>query len=487
MFPAVAIEYPLFHLTRPCAVKQGWAVPYVQRYIEVEGVDFKNLCKVKGDFDADELEAVLGQEATLAKIVQPLLDLVGGRRTLIFCPGVEMAKDVATFINARVEAECGGCGARRWYPRRLVGDGAGCPCGSAIGPGHVTRSDDQARSIDGATRPADRKATYRQHQAGKFQFLSVCGLCREGYNDPDVSCVAVFRPVSKKASSLAEQMKGRGCRPCRSVVPVLNKLQTAEERVEAIARSEKRDCLIVDLVGITGLADCASTLQIYADGLEDEVIDRAEKILERDARDETADVEGAIQKAREEIAAEKEAAEQRRREEAERRSRAQAEVRYSQHQVGIGSNVDPEAATEGQHKLLRLLGIDVRSPVARRRASRIIDLLKQRVAPEEVARQHRIAEWRPVGPTKRQLRRLGRLGVPEGLCKTGWDATQILGASEDPAEFEQRKLAEIRRTVENGLLNGIAKDIALARRVLPADVYQRLLEAGKCRRAALAG
>jgi superfamily II DNA or RNA helicase len=485
MFPGVAIDYPLFHIERPCAVKQGWAVPYVQKYIEVEGVDFKNLRRVKGDFDEAELELVLGEEATLAKLVQPLLDLVGDRRTLIFSPGVEMAKNVAAFINARVEAECPGCGARRWYPRRLVGDGARCACGGLIDPGGVTKPDEQARSINGTTPPLDRKKTYREHQAGYFQFLSVCGLCREGYNDPDVSCVAVFRPVSKKASSLAEQMKGRGCRPCRSVVPVLNELLTPEERVEAIAKSEKPNCLIVDLVGITGLADCALTLQIYADGLDDEVAALAEKILEEEAKDGTADVEGAIEKAQEQVAAEREAEERRRREAAERRARAQAEVRYTEHEVGLGSNVDPDRATTGQYKLIRLLGMDIKAPISRRRAGRIIGQLKQRLPAEEVARVNRVADWEPSGPTDNQLWCLGRLGVPAGLCRSGWDASQVIGASKDPGEFEQRKMAEIHGAADHGTLTGIAKDVLLARRMLPADVYQRLLEAGRAKRAAL--
>jgi superfamily II DNA or RNA helicase len=487
MFPAVASDFPLYHVEKPCAVKEGWAVPYIQRYIEVEGVDFKNLRKIKGDFDPEQLELLLGQEATLAKLVQPLLDLVGDRRTLIFCPGVEMAKNVAAFINARVNAKCGGCGARRWYARRLIGAGAECACGSVIIPEHITQDGELARSISGQTPLYQRKQAYREHQGGRFQFLVVCGLCREGYNDPDISCVAVFRPASKKASSLAEQMKGRGCRPYRSLFSVLNELQTAEERVEAIAQSEKPDCLIVDLVGITGLADCASTVQIYADGLEDEVAERAEVILEEDARESAAGVEGAIKKAREQIAAEREEAERRRREEADLRAGAQAEVRYSEHEIGYGSNVDPDAATKDQHKLMRFLGMEVRSQVTKRRAIWIIDQLKQRVDAAEVARQHQVAEWRPSGPSKRQLHRLRGLGVPEGLCKTAWDASQIIGASEDPVEFERRKLAEVRGTADNGRLNGIAKDIALARRVLPGDAYQRLIEAGQFRRAALAG
>jgi superfamily II DNA or RNA helicase len=487
MFPGVAIDYPLFHVEKPCAVKQGWAVPYVQKYIEVEGVDFKNIRQVAGDFDKAELELVLGEEATLAKLVQPLLDLVGDRRTLVFNPGVEMARNVAAFINARVEAACPACGARRWYPRKLVGDGARCACGGLLAEGHVTKAGEQARSTNGSTPPLDRKKTYRDYEAGRFQFLSVCGLCREGYNSPDVSCVAVFRPVSRKASSLAEQMKGRGCRPCRSIVPVLNELLTPEERVEAIARSGKPDRLIVDLVGITGLADCASTLQIYADGLDDEVTALAEEILEQSARDSTADVEGAIQKAQERIAAEREAEERRRREQAERRAKAQAEVRYTEHQVGLGSNVDPDRATAGQYKLIRLLGMDIKAPITRRQAGRIINQLKQRLPAEEVARVNRVADWELSGPTDSQLWRLGRLGVPEGLCRGGWEASQVIGASKDPAEYERRKMAEIHGAADNGSLTGIGKDVLLARRVLPADVYQRLLEAGRAKRAALLG
>ena len=139
--------------------------------------------------------------------------MVGDRPRFIFSPGILMAKSVSLYINARVQAECYACGQRGWYPEKLIGDSAECKCGRLIDPSRITKSGDQSRSMDGSTNPKDRRETYTAHQTGRFQFLSVCGLCREGYNDPDISCVAVFRPVSKKASSLAEQMKERAAGP----------------------------------------------------------------------------------------------------------------------------------------------------------------------------------------------------------------------------------------------------------------------------------
>ncbi len=494
MFPGIALDFPLFHLTRPCGVKEGWAVPYLQRYIEVEGVDFRRLKQVAGDYDEADLERMLGDEATLAKLIEPLLDMVGDRRTLVFCPGVQMAADVAAYINARCEAECPACQSRKWYPAKLLGDGAQCKCGTLIDAAHVTKGGEQAKSIHGGTTEHDRKSVYVGHQGGKFQFLSVCGLCREGYNDPDISCVAVFRPVSKKASSLAEQMKGRGCRPCRAIVPVLNELLTAEERVEAIAQSNKPNCLVVDLVGITGLADCASTVQIYAEGLDDEVSDRAAELLaEKGAGEDEADVEDAIRQAQREIDEERarvkaaqEEVQRRRLEEAQMRAKAAAEVTYTAHEMGVGGG-KANHASEGQMRFITLLGIKLRSPVSTRKARRMIDMLKERVPPSEVAYQNGIPaeQWEAVGPTDNQIWRLGRLGVSPDAARSGYEASQIIGAALNPSEFEQKKMQEIHASATGGQLSAVAHDLALAKRVLSAEAYGRLVAAGKAKRAAL--
>lgn len=491
MFPGVAIDFPLWHAERPCAVKEGWAVPYLQKYIEVEGVDFRHLKQVAGDFDDADLERVLGKETTLAKLCEPLLELVGDRRTLIFSPGVEMANDVAAYINARAKCLCPQCGKTRWQPRKLLGDGAECFCGFLFAKEHASDFEDQARSISGSTSPKDRKAVYAGHQGGRFQFLSVCGLCREGYNDPDIGCVAIFRPVSKAASSLAEQMKGRGCRPPRALIGALGEMFDADERVAAIAAGPKPDCLIVDLVGVTGLADCASTVQIYSEGLPDDVTELAEQMLVEEASEEEVNVQDIIQRAKEQVEAvkaAKEAEELRRRQEAEMRAKAAAEVKYSQSEIGYGSNVNPNGPTDGQLRYIKQLGMSVRG-ISRRQAGRIIEQLQNRVDPGEVAYQNGLAadEWGRCGPSDKQLWKLGSLGINSSRASTGKDASELIDAKLHPQDYREKKLLQIAGCATNAGLTALGKDLAIVRDLLPQAIFSELSAAGRSKRDALVG
>lgn len=497
MFPGVAIDYPLYSTAKPCAVKDGYAVPYVQKYIEVEGVDFRSIKRVTegGDFDEAELEKALGEETRLAKLVSPLLDMVGDRRTLIFSPGVEMAKNVARFINARCPARCS-CDLVRWYPRTLIGDGAECECGRFIEAENVTRDGEQARQLDGSSPARERKEVYRAHQQGEFQFLSVCGLCREGYNDPDISCVAVFRPVSKKAASLAEQMKGRSCRPLRSVARILHTLPDAAARVDAIARSTKPNSLIVDLVGITGLADCASTVEIYAEGLPDSVKQRAEELLAQQGVDEEVDVQEAIhqaqredEEARERVRQEREDAERRAREEYAARAKADAQAKYTTHDVGYGSASNPNEASDSQLRFIALLGMEFdRVILSKRQAGRMIGMLKRRVPAEEVARLNNLKpeQWRKKGPSMKQQRFMHFKGVPSARAKTGYDACQLLDAKLNSEKFYAQALASIRSARSAEDLDAVGSDLLLVRGVLPQSRWDDLVASGRAARSSLA-
>jgi len=309
IFQGVACDYRYHDLFGgSSAVTDGWAVPYDQRFITVEGVDFKELKTVAADFDDHELESKLGERKTLLSFVKPTVDLVGDRRTLCFSPTVKMAQWVAHTLNEFHE-------------------------GSAV-------------SIDGTTPEFKRKQVYAAHQKGDFQFLSVCGLCREGYNDPGIGAVAIYRPT--KSKSLKEQMLGRGCRPLRGIV---NSEMSKDERLLKIAESEKPNCLVIDLVGCTGMGESVSAAHVLADGLPDEVVDLANKnALEKtgpvDMADELRKAKVQIDEAAESLR-KKQArleAEAREAREAARMARLKADVRYSEHRVdhAHGSRMDGE-------------------------------------------------------------------------------------------------------------------------------------------------
>ena len=297
ILPDIGLDYRLYDVFGgPSAVNDGWAVPYRQAFVTVEGVEWKDVRDVAGDFNDEDLERLLSERETILSMVRPTIDLVGDRRTIVFSPTAAMARRVSEAFNEHRE-------------------------GSAL-------------SLDGTCPDDQRQRVYRDHQSGRFQFLSVCGLCREGYNDPGIAAVAVYRPT--KSRSLAEQMKGRGCRPLRGLV---DGLPDAEARRAAIAASAKPDCLIVDLVGITGMPPVSSTADILAAGLPDEVIERAKKAIEEKGED--ADMAEEIRLAKAAVDSEKAEAdrkelERREREEAKKRARLQGKVKYQATEVGQG-------------------------------------------------------------------------------------------------------------------------------------------------------
>jgi len=383
LFPVIVQDYRYYdHTGGPSAIGEGYAVPFDQRFVVVEGVDFKNLREVAGDFDENELEAVLTEQHALASLCEPTRELVGDRRTIVFNATVSMAHRVAQYLNAKA--------------------------------GYVI-----AYALDGSTPDLQRRDVYARHQRGEFQFLCVCGLCREGYNDPGVGAIAVFRPTKSRA--LAEQMKGRGSRPLRGLV---DGLETAEERLQAIAASAKPNCMIVDLVGITGLAGSRTCIDCYSDGLPDEIVERAGTILERG---ETHDPRTAIKTAEEQVACEKAERIRREQEEAERRARLEAEVRWSAQQVRDGQGhrqehtLGPDSPTEKQWNYLRWNELPARPGMSRAQASRIIGQHKAGLEVEEICRLNRMSlqDVRHEAATSKQLWKLRSLGirVPSGLSK----------------------------------------------------------------------
>ena len=495
MFPAIALDYPLYVPAGRCAVRDGYAVRYIQRFVQVEGVDFRapHLLDASSDSGFDDERLARELETRLAGIVLPTLELVDRRRTLLFSPTVAMAIQVADFINARRRARCRQCGATAWQARRAIAAGeAVCrECDATIALDDILDGDtDAARELDGSAPPSTRKLIYRQFRENQFQFLSVCGLCREGFDDPGVAAIGCFRPVTRRAATLAEQMKGRACRLDADLARRLHEYPDAAARLAAIAASPKPDALIVDLVGITGLGDCASTVQIYAEGRPDEVIARAEAIL---AGGDTEDIAEAIVTAEEEIAeararaeAERRAAEAQAREEAERRAQAQASARYSTHEIGFGDD-DPDIATTKQYRHMAYLGMVVHTVISRGAAGRIITQLRRRQPLAEIAaRNHlRDGDWSASAPSDKQVRLAKWKRVPIERAQTPHDVSLLIDARCQPEAARNRIAESIQRCRSLDDLAGPRGDLAVVRGVLPETLFAELVELGRRRRSEL--
>ena len=72
---------------------------------------------------------------------------------------------------------------------------------------------------------------------------------------------------------------------------------TPDERRAAILCSCKPTCMVIDLVGATGLGDVPSTVDIIANGKPDEVIELAKQKVLKQSTEEVGDVGGGKQKA----------------------------------------------------------------------------------------------------------------------------------------------------------------------------------------------
>lgn len=380
------------------AINEGWLVPFKQKFIRVDGVDFRALKTVAGDWSDGELDNILSEQEQLTSMAIPLLEQTEGLRTLVFTPGVSCAQKLAQVINAEIKVR-------------------GLPHG-------------KAESMHGGTPRDERQAIIEQHQSGQIQYLVVCGLCRAGYNDPGIEAVAVFRPTKSKV--LAEQMKGRGVRTLRGT---LTPGMTKEERLEAIANSEKPHCLIIDMVGVSGMSEVASTAHLLAEGEDDEIVARANQNMidaEEDAEDSET-VEQAIAKAKAEIEEEREAArlaaeeaKRRQREEFERRAKLAAEVRYEAREVsgfrgfGAAHSTSANAPTAKQIAALKRHGWSAQDAgqLTKRQASAILG----RLFGDKDAVSNRPVTDGP--PTETQTRLLQRRGLP--IPKTYGEAANII-------------------------------------------------------------
>ena len=157
-YDGIAYEYSL-----RSAVADGYLCNITARTVPLE-IDMSDVKVSLGDFQVDSVAETL--EPYLPKIAEAIMQYAFSRKTVVFCPLISIAQELADMI-----------------------------------PG--------AREVNGNS--ADRKETLDWFdKAGPGSVLCNAMLLTEGWDCPSVDCVVVLRPT--KIRSLYAQMIGRGTR-----------------------------------------------------------------------------------------------------------------------------------------------------------------------------------------------------------------------------------------------------------------------------------
>lgn len=145
------------------------------------------------DFGEEELAEAVDIEERNALVARTIQELARDRRTIAFCVTVAHAMNLARALNE-----------------------VGVPAGI----------------VHGAMKPDVRAAALADFRAGRTQTLTNVAVLTEGFDDPEVSCVAMARPT--RSDGLYAQCVGRGTRLAPG----------------------KKDCLVLDFVDLSALDLC---------------------------------------------------------------------------------------------------------------------------------------------------------------------------------------------------------------------------------------
>jgi superfamily II DNA or RNA helicase len=469
VFESVAHEYNL-----PQPILDGWLTPVDQQFVFVEGLNLANV-RTSGDLNAGDLEAEMTAEEVLHKVTTPLIERACGlepgaiaeliRRnrlhdlpglctkaepTLVHAAGVDHAERITEILN-------------RYLP-------------------------DAALCIVGTTPKPLRRDGLKRFEGGDYQFLVSCGVFLEGTDLPNVSIIGMARPTKSRA--LYSQMIGRGLRPLSGLV---DGVPDAAERVRRIAQSAKPKCTVMDFTGNAGKHKLVSAADVLGGGLPDELVEGVKRKAARAG--EPVDVLRALMEA-------KQRAEDERREQARRKAKEaqqqqeEAKKRGAARRAGIVAGasyaaqaIDPfdvmdvaakrepgyhkgRKPTEGQLNALRRLKIDFPPDGTFWQARQLLDAAAAR-------RKAGLA-------TYAQVKFLKALGYEDADTYSFDLAVRIFDARKRPAEYEQKKLAEITVAADGNALTAIAKEVGLARRVLKGKRFERIVKAGLAKRSAMA-
>jgi superfamily II DNA or RNA helicase len=202
-------EEVAFRLEITGLINEGYLVGVDQYLVKIESLDLST-CRVRaGDFHGGELAAILEREKLLLGMADATLKTIGEKKTLVFAHSVKQAERLAEIFN-----------------RHRPGI-AGC--------------------VFGHTLATERAQIFQSFAGDDLQILVNVGVAGEGYDNPRIEAIVCARPTKSRAR-YAQQL-GRGLRPLSGLI---DGLETAAARREAIANSPKAQCLVLDFAGNSG-------------------------------------------------------------------------------------------------------------------------------------------------------------------------------------------------------------------------------------------
>jgi superfamily II DNA or RNA helicase len=191
------------------AVEDGWLVPIRQKIVRIRGLDLRRVRTTAGDFNEGDLAQALVEHDVPEHVARATTEAAGERKTLVFAATIEHAETLAVALEQFTD------------PSRVL----------------VLSGED---TLDA------RREGLRRFAKGAVQFLVNCMLFTEGFDLPEIDCVAMARPTKSRA--LYAQMIGRGTRTAAG----------------------KHDLLVIDFAGNSGRHTLVNVLDVLG-GADDEI------------------------------------------------------------------------------------------------------------------------------------------------------------------------------------------------------------------------
>lgn len=228
VWDSCAYEYEILD-----AIQDGYLVPITQYCFTIDDLDLSACRKNAGDLSSDSLEELLGEHNALAEIVRHTKEVAGKEKTIVFCPTKKIAKLIAEMFNADDPSSA------------------------------EPITDDTDRDV--------RNEIYRIFESKEKPYvLCSVDVLTEGWDCPAVKYIAIARPTLSRLKYA--QMIGRGTRPLQGVI---DECGTAEERIDAIAKSAKPRLTVIDFADVSKKHKLVRVVDVLAGKIPDDVVDEA--------------------------------------------------------------------------------------------------------------------------------------------------------------------------------------------------------------------